>query len=68
MKRWHVRGSFAGMTKSDNRDAPEATGRERPKRKPRVGWADASKKIAEAGDDALVWPEFPNADDNDLHW
>jgi antitoxin MazE len=56
------------MTISDNRDATEATGRERPKRKPRVGWADASKKIAEAGDDALVWPEFPNADDNDLYW
>ncbi len=38
------------------------------KRHPRAGWADAAKKIAESGDDALVWPEFGNADDADLEW
>ena len=35
---------------------------------PRAGWADAAKKIAQAGTDALVWPEFANADDEDLQW
>jgi antitoxin MazE len=38
------------------------------KRHPRAGWANAAKRIAEAGDDALVWPEFGNADDADLKW
>ncbi len=35
---------------------------------PRAGWAEDAKRIAEAGDDALVWPEFGNADDGDLTW
>jgi len=34
----------------------------------RAGWAEESKAIAEAGDDALVWPEFPNSDDHRLDW
>jgi antitoxin MazE len=34
----------------------------------RDGWAEASKAIAEAGDDELVWPEFSNADDALLKW
>ena len=38
------------------------------KRHPRSGWADASKRVAAAGDDVLVWPEFGNADDVDLKW
>jgi antitoxin MazE len=38
------------------------------KRHPRAGWADASKRIAEDGDDVLVWPEFGNAGDSDLKW
>ena len=38
------------------------------KRRPREGWAEASRAIAEAGDDALVWPEFGNAEDEDLVW
>ena len=38
------------------------------KRHPRDGWAEASRSIAEAGDDALVWPEFGNADDETLTW
>jgi antitoxin MazE len=38
------------------------------KRTPRAGWADASRALAEAGDDALVWPEFGNEGDEDLEW
>jgi antitoxin MazE len=38
------------------------------KRHPRAGWAEASKRIAETGDDVLVWPEFGNAGDADLKW
>ena len=38
------------------------------RRQPRSGWAEAAKKIADAGDDALVWPEFNNAGDADLKW
>lgn len=34
----------------------------------RAGWVEASKSIAETGDDALVWPEFGNADDPGLTW
>ncbi|KAF7962738.1 antitoxin [Cupriavidus sp. UYMU48A] len=40
----------------------------RPKNKPRHGWAEAAKAIAEAGDDALVLGEFPNVEDEDLRW
>jgi antitoxin MazE len=38
------------------------------KKRPRAGWAEASRAIAEAGDDALVWPEFGNAEDESLVW
>ena len=38
------------------------------KRNPREGWAADSQRVAQAGDDALVWPEFGNADDKDLKW
>jgi antitoxin MazE len=38
------------------------------KRRPRAGWAEASRAIAEAGDDAPVWPEFGNAEDESLEW
>lgn len=38
------------------------------KRRPREGWAKASREIADAGDDALVWPEFGNIGDADLTW
>ncbi len=37
-------------------------------RRARAGWAEASKNLAEADDDALVWPEFGNADDETLSW
>ena len=40
----------------------------RPKSHPRTGWAEASKALAEAGDDGLVWPEFANEDDALLEW
>ena len=35
---------------------------------PRAGWEEASKAIAEAGDDKLVWPEFGNLDDDCWRW
>ncbi len=34
----------------------------------RHGWNEASKKIAAAGDDVLVWPEIGNIDDAELIW
>lgn len=34
----------------------------------RTGWAEAARKIAEAGDDELVMGEFGNAADADLTW
>lgn len=40
----------------------------RPSGNPRRGWADASREIAEAQDDELLWPEFPNDGDEDLEW
>ncbi len=38
------------------------------KRSPREGWAVDSQRIAESGDDALVWPDFGNTGDADLKW
>jgi antitoxin MazE len=38
------------------------------KRRLRDGWAEASEDIGQAADDALVWPEFGNADDENLIW
>lgn len=40
----------------------------KPKDNPREGWAEASRKLAESGDDQLVWPEFANESDKDLEW
>jgi len=37
-------------------------------RHPRAGWAEEAKRLAEAGDDALAWPEFGNAGDAELKW
>jgi antitoxin MazE len=34
----------------------------------RKGWAEAARKIAQAGDDALVMGEFGNEADKDLRW
>ena len=38
------------------------------RRRPRQGWDEDSRRIAVAGDDALVWPEFGNDHDRDLAW
>jgi antitoxin MazE len=35
---------------------------------PRLGWAEAAKAIAEAGDDTPVWDDFGNAGDDELTW
>jgi antitoxin MazE len=40
----------------------------KPRRNPREGWAEASRRIAAAGDDKLIWPEFGNRDDGGLTW
>lgn len=39
-----------------------------PIRHPRAGWAEAARALAEAEDDALVWPEFGNDGDDALRW
>lgn len=38
------------------------------RRHPREGWAEDSKRLAEAGEGDLVWPEFGNDADKDLKW
>jgi antitoxin MazE len=38
------------------------------KRHPRAEWAHAAKRIAQADDGALIWPEFGNVSDPDLKW
>ena len=40
----------------------------RPPDSPRTGWAEAARKIGEAGDDVLVMGEFGNASDSELTW
>ena len=40
----------------------------RPRHRAREGWAEASKALAESGDDTLVMGEFGNADDAELAW
>ena len=40
----------------------------RPSSSARSGWAEAARKIAEAGDDELVMGEFGNAGDSELAW
>jgi antitoxin MazE len=38
------------------------------RRNPREGWADDARRVAEQGDDALVWPDVANEGDADLVW
>jgi antitoxin MazE len=38
------------------------------KRRARAGWAEASLALVDACEDALVWPEFGNAEDEILIW
>jgi antitoxin MazE len=40
----------------------------KPSRDPRQVWAEASRKLADAGDDKLAWPEFGNQNDEELKW
>ena len=40
----------------------------KPRNGVREGWAEASRAIAEGGDDKLVWPEFGNEGDSELAW
>ncbi len=40
----------------------------RPASPARAGWAEAARRIAEVGDDALVMGEFGNAEDAELAW
>lgn len=47
---------------------PEGVLLSRPSKPARAGWAEASKKVAEAGDDGLAWPEMGNEGDKDLKW
>lgn len=39
-----------------------------PAKPARYGWDEASRKLALAGDDALVMPEFANPFDAELAW
>lgn len=34
----------------------------------RHGWAEDAQRLAEAGDDGLIWPEFGNIGDDALTW
>ena len=39
------------------------------RRNPREGWAEDARRLAEQGDDALVWPDdVANAGDSELAW
>jgi antitoxin MazE len=38
------------------------------KQNPRAGWSAAAREIARHNDDALVWPEFGNIDDETFTW
>lgn len=40
----------------------------RPKAAPRASWAEASRKLAACGDDALAMPAFANEADAELTW
>jgi antitoxin MazE len=40
----------------------------RPASPARSGWAEAARRIAEAGDDELVMGEFGNVGDSELVW
>lgn len=39
------------------------------RRHPREGWAEEARRMAEAGEDGLVWPDFPNEfDETEWRW
>jgi antitoxin MazE len=39
-----------------------------PTTKLREGWANDAKRLAETGDDALLWPAFSSPDDEEWTW
>ena len=39
-----------------------------PTNKLRDGWANDAKRLAETGDDALLWPAFSSTDDEEWTW
>lgn len=40
----------------------------KPAGKARAGWAEASRRIAQAGDDEPAWRDFGNEGDKDVKW
>lgn len=38
------------------------------RRNPREGWARDAQRLAEQGEDGLIWPELANASDDELVW
>ena len=38
------------------------------RRNPREGWADDARRLAEQGDDTLLWPDLANESDDQLVW
>ena len=40
----------------------------RPRKSSRHGWAADSKRLADAGEAGVAWPEFANDGDRDLKW
>lgn len=38
------------------------------RRNPREGWAEDAQRLASEGDDALVWPQVANDQDDELVW
>ncbi len=38
------------------------------RRNPREGWAEDARRVAEDGDDVLVWPALANEGDDRLVW
>ncbi len=58
----------AGLTKDVEMSVERGAIVLRPASAVRAGWAEDSARIAAAGDDALVWPEFANDEDSTLVW
>jgi len=58
----------AGLTKDVEMSVERGAIVLRPASAVRAGWAADSARIAAAGDDTLVWPEFANDEDSTLVW
>jgi len=61
----------AGLAAGDRIDITLTNGNlilARVERTARSGWAEQARAVAAAGEDALVWPEFSNAQDDALEW